>query len=281
MDSNNKSEQRTNPRLNSNVRRRRFLSKAGAVALTPALIGSAVAKKSDDPMVVRKRANKIRRNAGQRAWKKFLRTKGFRLTSTPIGMKLNEGDVGTQGFDNVDGSSSDCDICIEFSLYVDTSGVYTIDMFWDFDSEMVVGGGGYSPVDALGLYYNPIHWDYETNTLSGTTYTSNKGIVAVEDDNVDDGLPFVVDDGAASDDTNYWAGLNIVPVGDYSSAERYVYGEYVHTWNTSNTSYNVSVSFDNGVSITFDTNDTVKSLSTGTEGDGNSMMKINQSEATL
>lgn len=196
-------------------------------------------------------------------------------------MKLDGDGASTQGFDNVDGSPSDCDICIDFSLYVDHSGIYTIDMFWHFDSETIISEGGYTPVDALGLYFNPIHWDYESDTLSGTTYTSNKGIVTVEDDNIEDGLPFVVNDGAASDSTSYWAGLNIVPVGNYTSSERYVYGEYVHTWDVSNASYNVGVSLDKGVTITFDTSETVKSKSTGTEGDGNTMMKINQSQASL
>lgn len=249
--------------------------------LSAPFVGSAAASKPDHSTAVREQANKIRANAGQRAWKKYLRSQGIPLTSTKVGMNLDDNGVGTQGFDNVDGSSSDCDICLDFSLYVDYSGVYSIDMFWDYDSEKWVGGGGYDPVDALGLYFDPQQWDYESNSLSDTTYTSGNGIVSVEDDSINDGLPFTADDGAAEDGTYYWAGLNVVPVGDYSSSERYVYGEYVHTWNVSETNYSVGVSYPAGVSISFSTTETVKKESTGTEGDGDTLMKLNQSEAVL
>lgn len=262
------------------IRRRRFLGGVGATVLSSPLVGSAAADEPD-AMAMRERANRIRRKAGQRAWKKFLRSQGFALTSTKVGMKLNEGGVGTHGFDNVDGSSSDCDICLDFSLYVGYSGVYSIDMFWQFDSEKWVGGGGYAPVDALGLYFDPQQWNYESNSLSDTTYTSGDGIVTVEDDSINDGLPFVVDDVAADDGTYYWAGLNIVPVGNYTSSERYVYGEYVHTWNVTETNYSVGASYPAGVSISFDTTETVKKESTGTEGDGDTMMILNQSDAVL
>jgi len=45
-------------------------------------------------------------------------------------------------FDNVDGTPSDCDICLDFTLYSDIYGNYTIDMFWTYDSEQLVGNGG-------------------------------------------------------------------------------------------------------------------------------------------
>ena len=230
-------------------------------------------------MDVRKRANKIRANDGQKAWKKFLRNHDFQLESTSTG--LNPYGVSTQGFDNVDGSSSDCDICLEFTLYVDSDGTYTIDMYWTYNSDFVESGS--APIDGLGLYFDSQYWNYAAKKLSETTYKSNNGIVSVEDDSVSDGLPFVVDDLNASDGTGYWAGLHIVPVGDYSASEREVRGQYVHTWNveTTNLNYSIGVSFPRGVTLSFDQekNTSVKKEPTSSEGDGDTMMKLQQNDA--
>lgn len=263
------------------VRRRRFVGGVGAVGLSSPFLGIAAAgDRFDDPTAVRERANEIRTEAGQRAWKEFLRSHGFSLTSMEYDMNVHGDGVSSNGFDNVDGTSSDCDICLEFTLFVDQNGdVYTIDMYWTYDAEKAIGGGGYSPDDGLGLYFDPQYWDYESNSLSGTTYTSDKDVVSVEDDSVNDGLPFVADDSFAGDGTGYWAGLEIVPIGDYSSSERYVYGQYVHTWNSNSTDYSIGVSYPSGVSIVFDTDEDVKKEATGTEGDGDTLMKLNQSEA--
>lgn len=249
--------------------------------LASPLVGSVAAKDGkSDPKALREQANKIRRNAGQKAWKKYLQSQGCGLASVETGLSLDKSDgVSTQGFDNVDGSSSDCDICLDFTLYHDIYGNYNIDMYWTYDSEKWTGGGGYSPHDGLGLYFDPQQWDFEFDTLTGTSYTSNKDIVSVEDDSIYDGLPFSVYDAGTGDDTAYWAGIYITPVGDYSPSERYVYGEYLHTWNVDYTNYSMSVSYPGGVSMSFDTSETVITEPTGTEGDGNTLMKLNQNQS--
>ena len=272
----------------SGIRRRQILAGVGVTTLSSPFVGSAAADKSDKEKGkdVLQRANKIRQNAGKQAWKNFLQAKGFKISSKKTGINVSKdstqggGGVSTQGFDNVDGSSSSCDICIDFSLIGSRFGIYSVEMSWHYDSEKWIGGGGYSPYDSLGLYFDPQMWDYESNSLSETTYTTDKDIVSVEDDSVDDGLPFSVRDSYASDNTEYWAGIQLYPVGDYSSYERYVYGDYLHSWNDTYTTYDVSVSYPGGIDMTFSSDSDVITETTGTEGDGNTMMKISQSEVS-
>ena len=272
----------------SRIPRRQILAGVGATALSSPFVGSAAADKSDKEKgkEVLQRANKIRQNDGKQAWKNFLQAKGFTISSEKAGINLSKGStqggggVSPAGFDNVDGSSSSCDICIDFSLIGSRFGIYTVEMSWHYDSEKWIGDGGYSPYDSLGLYFDPQMWDYEDIHLYETTYTSDKGVVKVEDDSVNDGLPFTVNDSYADDDTEYWAGLQIVPVGDYSSRQRYVYGEYLHSWNDDYTTYDLSVSYPGGLEMTFDSGSSVKTATTGTEGDGNTMMMRTQSDVS-
>lgn len=103
--------------------------------------------------------------------------------------------------------------------------------------------------------------------------------MGVEDDSLVDGLPFSVRDGSASDSESYYAGLHIIPIGNYSDQERYVYADYLHTWDTEYTTYDASVSYPGGVSMNFNTSETVKTERTTTEGDGDTFMKLNQYQA--
>jgi len=243
----------------NSIRRRKLLSGVGTTMLASPLVGSVAAEGSkSEAVALREQANEIRQNDGQKAWKNYLQSQGCGIHSVKTGMKPSTG-VGTQGFDNVDGTPSDCDICLDFTLYSDIYGNYTIDMFWTYDSEQLVGNGGSYPADGIGLYFDPDHWDFEVDSLSGTTYTSSNGVVSVEDDSLVEGLPFAVNDASASDSESYYAGLNIVPIGNYSEQQRYVYGEYLHTWSTEYTTYTASVSYPAGIDMTFNTSETVKS----------------------
>lgn len=266
----------------SNIRRRRFLSGVGFTTITSPIVGSAAANKSADSSSIFERANEIRARAGQRAWKKYLRAQGVSLASVGGEFKESDDGVSIQKFDNPRGSADDCDICLEFSLAWDSfNHYYVIDCHWEYDAEAwFPWGGGEVPNDGLGLYYNPLHWDFEANSISETSYTSNKGVVSATDTNVNDGLAYLVDDLEADNDgTSYFAGLRIRPIGDYSPYERYVYGEYILTFNGKDVQVTPSLSFSGGLSLSFETSDDVDEVKTTTEGDGDTFMKINQSDA--
>jgi len=121
----------------NSIRRRKLLSGVGTTMLASPLVGSVAAEGPNRRQWhFGSKANEIRQNDGQKAWKNYLQSQGCGIHSVKTGMKPSTG-VGTQGFDNVDGTPSDCDICLDFTLYSDIYGNYTIDMFWTYDSEQL------------------------------------------------------------------------------------------------------------------------------------------------
>lgn len=262
----------------SRVRRRRFLSGVGATALSSPLVGSA-AGRAGDARSIYERANEIRTKAGQRAWKLFLQSQGIQVASVSTAFNKTEDGVSIQHYDNVDGSPSDCDICLNFSLLWNSFDYhYAIDCSWTYDPEGFFNAAE-DPYDVLGLYYNAQHWDYDSNNLYDTSYTSNKGVVEVSDDTVENGLAFVIEDSISDEDEYYWAGVKIQPTGDYSSSERYVYGEYTHASEADEVNVTPSLSYPGGLSLNYNTSEHVKKESTTTEGDGETLMKLSQSDA--
>ncbi|KDE57288.1 hypothetical protein EL22_13350 [Halostagnicola sp. A56] len=210
---------------------------------------------------------------------KFLENQGIEYATVQNPMVVERDDqISTNDFDNVDGSPTDCDICLDFTLYTNTyNTIYTIDMEWTYDLE--AGDYGQSPNDGAALYYTDNGWDYYSRSLNESTYTSQ--YVSTEDDNNNDGVAYSVDDVAASDGDNLYCGLNIEPIGDYSYEEREVFGQYMHTWTDVEVSSSFGVSFPAGISVSYSVDTSVGEETTGTEGDGDTMMTLDQSQATL
>lgn len=181
------------------------------------------------------------------------------------------------GFDNVDGNSSDCDICIEFSLYNSNSGedVYVAETQWKYDSENYFGGGGYVPEDALGIYFDDNYWEFAEQNLYDTTYTYGDHVF-VQDDDLIEGVGWEVDDKACGDGNWKRIGLYLATQGDYNKNERWVASEYIHTWNDTDVDMSVGVDSDYGVSLVFNETTETKTEKTSTEGDGATIMKLDQ-----
>lgn len=255
------------------------LGTAGAAITGTGVLGTVSAA---DPhrkyFAAQEAANEIREKQGRQAMLRFLDKQGINYETVRKPMVVErEDDVSTNEFDNVDGGS-DCDICLDFTLYTNSnSTIYTIDMEWTYDLE--VGDYGQQPNDGVALYYTDSCWDYYFNSLSDTTYTST--YVTPEDDNNNDGVAYSVDDVSASDGDNLYCGLNIEPIGDCSYDQREVFGQYLHNWTDVDVTSSFGVSFPAGISVSYSVDTEVNQEKTGTEGDGDTLMSLDQSEATL
>lgn len=279
-----KHDQKIAPKFN----RRKFLAATGSASLAASgFIGNAAGKANSGGKMTAERhkkllaqANKIGQRAGKQQRHKFLRVHGFKVASVEYPMQLGDEGVSTQEFDNVDGSSSDCDICLDFSLF-ESSTMYTIQLDWTYDKESSWWGhsdSGSYPMDAAGCYFDTQKWNFYSRSLSETSYSSS--YVSVEDDDTSDGLAFSVDDVLGDDENeDRYCGVHIVPTGDYSESERDVRGQYVHTWNTSNVDYSFGIDYPAGISTSFSTDKEVKEEATSTEGDGDTLMVLNQDDA--
>lgn len=182
------------------------------------------------------------------------------------------------GFDNVDGTQSDCDICITFDAWVVAHyGTYyhAADLSWTYDSEKWVGGGGYTPDDAAGIYFEDDMWAFSSNKISETTNTSDH--VEVDDGDITDGLGVVVDDSSAGDGVEKYFTLRLDPVGDYEESSRWLKAEYVHTWNETDVDISTVIT-TGGVGVSINPEKETELQDTTTEGDGNTFMEIRQDE---
>ncbi|ERJ05515.1 hypothetical protein HLRTI_002493 [Halorhabdus tiamatea SARL4B] len=178
------------------------------------------------------------------------------------------------GFDNVDGTEEDCDICLSFYLWRLIDGSYQINMEWTYDGDAWFDSNGYEPEDVAGIYYNPNKWDFYSNSLSETTSTT--GNVTAEDDDLSHGVGFSVNDHQPGNDYCS-ASVRVEPVGDYDPDERWVRGEYIHTWNDSDVDYSIGVG-PSGISIVYDGETETKKEMTSTEGDGDTIMKLTEGD---
>ncbi|USZ67002.1 hypothetical protein NGM10_09700 [Halorussus salilacus] len=258
------------------------LGVAGAAVTGTGVLGRVSAANPDRKyFAIQEAANEIREKQGRQAMLRFLEKKGIGYDTVRRPMVITEKDddsVSTDEFDNVDGSPSDCDICLDFTLYTNSQNtIYTIDMEWTYDLE--ASDYGQQPDDGAALYYTDGCWDYYSNSLSETTYTSN--YVTAEDDNNNDGIAYSVDDVSAGDGDNLYCGLNIEPIGDCTIDQREVFGQYMHTWTDVEVSSSFGVSFPAGISVSYSVDTEVGEQTTGTEGDGDTLMTLDQSEATL
>lgn len=254
---------------------------AGAAISGTGVLGTvSAANPNQKYFAIQEAANKIREKQGRQAMLRFLEKKGIGYETVRSSMVVEHEDdgVSTNEFDNVDGSPSDCDICLDFTLYTNSyNTIYTIDMEWTYDLE--VGDYGQQPNDGAALYYTDSCWDYYSNSLSETTYTSN--YVTAEDNNNNDGIAYSVDDVSAGDGDNLYCGLNIEPIGDCTTEQREVFGQYMHTWTDVDVTASYSVSFPAGISVGYSVDTEVGDKKTGSEGDGDTMMTLDQSQATL
>ncbi|UPV75908.1 hypothetical protein M0R89_07575 [Halorussus limi] len=256
------------------------LGAAGAAFGGTSVLGTvSAASPNEQYFAIQNAANEIRENKGQEAMLQFLDKRGIDYVRVEKPMVVEEkGDqVSTNDFSNVDGGTH-CDICLDFVLYTNSnSTIYTIDMSWDYKLES--GDYGQQPNDGAALYYSQGKWDYYSRSLSESTYSSQ--YVTVGDGNNQDGAAFSVDDVSSGDGDSLYAGLNIQPIGDYSYSERKVFGEYMHTWTTVDVNASYGVSFPAGVSVSYSVDTNVNEEVTGTEGDGDTLMELDQSQATL
>lgn len=256
------------------------LGTAGAAITGTGVLGTVSAADPHQKYIaVQQAANEIREKQGRQAMLKFLDKQGINYTSVrkPMVVESKHDDVSTNEFDNVDGGTY-CDICLDFTLYTNSSStIYTIDMAWDYKLEN--DDYGQQPNDGAALYYTDSCWDYYSNSLSETTYTSTH--VSTEDGNNNDGVAYSVDDISASDGDSLYCGLNIEPIGDCSYDQREVFGEYLHNWTDVEVNSSFGVSFPAGISVSYSVDTNVNQETTGTEGDGDTLMTLDQSEATL
>lgn len=188
------------------------------------------------------------------------------------------------GFDNVDGTEEDCDICLDYSLLHLGGDEYHMGIGWEYKTEALLQTGGFPPADAIGFYYNPSHWEWADNTISENTDTYDEELadgtqlVEVSDDDLIGGCPFIVRDQYMTDGTWYHATLDITAVGDYEPATRWTAAEYAHTWSGIDLNYSFSVSAD-GWGLGIDPSKEEYVERTGTEGHGDVLMKTRQDDA--
>lgn len=256
------------------------LGAAGAAVTGTSLAGTVSAKSPEERfLAVQQAANEVRETQGQKEMLNFLDKHGVTYKSVNKSMVVEEkhDDVSTDEFDNVDGGTY-CDICLDFTLYTNSrSTIYAIDMAWDYDLES--GDYGQRPNDGAALYYTDSGWDYYSRSLSESTYSSQ--YVTVGDGNNSDGAAFSVDDASVNDGDSLYCGLNIEPIGDLTYEQREVFGEYLHNWTTVEVSSSFGVSFPAGISVSYSVDTNVNEELTGTEGDGDTLMTLDQSQATL
>lgn len=281
-------------KLNRGFDRRNLLrTSAAAVAGLSTVPITGAAKRSDTPkkpddeeyIELLERANKIRENANSRAMRNYLEAHGVSTSTVKHGQSASDNNssdgVSTNEFDNVDGNSSDCDICLEFSLFSNYDGTtYTIDMDWSYDKEDNWLGhtdSGEAPVDVVGLYYESDMWSlYNSSSISKSTNTSTH--VTPDDDDTSTGIAFGVND-TLGDDQDQYAQLTVYPTGSYDETTREVRGEYVHTYNKIVDNLSFSVSWPLGVSGGWSQDTEIKAIETGSEGDGDTPMAIKQVSA--
>ncbi|NEU58408.1 hypothetical protein [Halorussus sp. MSC15.2] len=267
---------------NETVNRRtalKALGAAGAAVTGTGVLGTVSAADPNQKYIaIQRAANEIREKQGRQAMLRFLRKQGidYATVRKPMAIEGEDG-ISTNEFSNVDGGSY-CDICLDFTLYTNSNNtIYTIDMEWTYKLEN--SDYGQQPNDGAALYYTDSAWDYYSNSLSETTYTSSN--VSTEDDNNNDGVAYSVNDVSAGDGDRLYCGLNIEPIGDYSASEREVFGQYMHTWTDVEVNSSFGVSFPAGISVSYSVDTNVNQEKTGTEGDGDTLMTLDQSEATL
>ncbi len=151
-------------------------------------------------------------------------------------------------------------------------GLYYAEVVWEYAWDGIEEGK--KPHDRVGIGYERQWWDYSSYDVSETTETSY--LVEPEPDEFGDGAVFKMNDYEANKNRQYWCGLYLDPVGDYSSDERRVQAGYAHTWGQT-VIENVSVGFPAGISITASNED--KYWETKTEIGGSYLLRVAQKDS--
>jgi hypothetical protein len=259
------------------IGRRTYLRTAATgLAGTAGFASTAAGKRDGKEIVEQSLRVKDATNSIDR-WHEYLRDRGFGVASDSHRFAID-----------VDGPSTDhykdqkfLDITITLSIDCSYDGTYYTDLSWTYeeDGAWLHDAAGAPPVDIAGIGYHIDWWDLESYTISETTSMSE--YVSYRDGTADGTGPgFEMDDDAMSyygdDDDIHWCGLYIEPIGDYDSDERRLQGGYTHTWKEV-TIDSVSVSYPGGVSVSV--SDETKSWDTDTEQDGDTLLRLRQSDA--
>lgn len=258
--------------------RRSFLKTASALGVAGMVPSVARAESKSDfrrtieqSLRVKEATNSIEK------WHAFLRHRGIDVQSTTRRYQLpmeDEGEVGVQHW-----YPDELDISITISAPGCTGDEYYVDLTWSYinntgDNHV----GGEIPLDIAGLYWDPNWWDLTSKDTSQSFTSSN--YVSYRDGSFDgDGPAFNVDDLSiyGHDETDTWyCGAYLVPLGDFTTSERRVYGEYCHTWSNVEIT-NVSVSYPAGVSVSVD--NVNHRWYTDTEKGGSPLLYVHQNDA--
>lgn len=152
-------------------------------------------------------------------------------------------------------------------------GEYYAELVWDYEWD--VGSYGAPPNDRVGIGFNSEWWDYSSYSISDTTETSN--LVTPNESEFGSGPAFLVNDDDVPDENNqYWAGVYLDAVGDYTEDERRIQGGYSHLWEGVSVD-SVSVSYPVGVSVSV--SDHTYEWTTPTEQDGDTLLRLSQADS--
>jgi hypothetical protein len=184
------------------------------------------------------------------------------------------------GFDNVDGNSSDCDICINFDAWLVAyygTYYYVADLSWEYDDEHWFESPYYPPEDVVGIYFDDSKWMFDSPNNKISEFASASGDVDISDDDLIEGITGHIDMGSALDGEPEYFTIRLLPVGDYAESTRVISAMYVHTYWDEDVDVSSTVSID-GISVSFSPSKDLHREPTTTEGDGDTIMKIRQSE---
>ena len=276
------------------VNRRRVLATTGSIvgglSISSGHVGSQSNKKTAREVFKQRIQSSLQyKNATQslKKWRDYLEKQDITVHSNKFSVGPSSSESSSSGkFAGTQHISDQEALDITISLAVDGCGNYYTDLTWTYNKQQ--NGWhedtGKPPLDGTGLYYNENWWNVLYDSVSETTETSK--YVAYKDGSYGGNGPgFTVNDNNIwlYDDENkyHWAGVYLESVGDYSEDQRQVYGEYIHNWWEERTRVDsINVSYPAGISISYTKEEYVDEWKTDTEDDGDTFLKIKQSEAT-
>lgn len=233
----------TNNHTTRHVTRRKVLTGIGVGSLSLSSASSVSAESRREAIL--KRAIKIRQKTGDLSlYKKYLRKNNFSIATREKSYTVPRSSGSDDGFSTQYLDRNDLNISIDITKYANEEK-YSFSLWWDWSREGI-DDWGEPPRDIVGFYWEDSDWDVADAAL----YTSSK--VYFEGFS-DTHSSFEFNDSEGDGGAEFYAYIDLIPVGSSSPSYRQVGGEYTHTYDGVKIN-SVSGGFPAGISLDLSNN---------------------------